>query len=360
MATVHDMFGTRRPLSPDRHELLAASWLKRDLPSRDWMLEDLLCSTSRWLIIGQTGVGKTLVGLDAAFAIAAGANFLTWKGSGAPRRVMYLDGELPAETLKERIQSAVAVYGEADVWLYNRDVLEANDMGPLNTEVGQRWLLREISAVKPEVIVFDNVPALVDGVLDEETWKPVEILIRRLSAGRIAQIWLDQTGHNTTRGYGTKSKEWRMDTVVLLSRPDDGGEDSAIRLEFLKARLRVPATAHHFKPLLISRDTQGWTVKPIVAAPKRKPGEQKRQWFIDAYDFLADGMPTEPGYTKAPVRKVAIEAIRDLMVERSWLSKEDGKIPPSERMAFGRAKDALLGAKIMAAKGDKIWRIATA
>ena len=43
---------------------------------------------------------------------------------------------------------------------------------------------------------------------------------------------------------------------------------------------------------------------------KVKSGEQKKRWFLDAYDFLADGVPTEPGYTKAPVRKVKIEAIR--------------------------------------------------
>ena len=48
------------------------------------------------------------------------------------------------------------------------------------------------------------------------------------------------------------------------------------------------------------------------------------------------------------------------MVKRSWLSTEDGTIPAAERVAFRKAKQDLLAAKIMAAKDDWIWRIRTA
>ena len=48
---------------------------------------------------------------NSAFAIAAGANFLNWNGV-RPARVMYLDGEMPAETMKERIEAAAAIYGD--------------------------------------------------------------------------------------------------------------------------------------------------------------------------------------------------------------------------------------------------------
>jgi hypothetical protein len=43
-----------------RRELLLASWLRRDLPLRDYLLGNVVCSTSRWLIFGDTGIGKTL------------------------------------------------------------------------------------------------------------------------------------------------------------------------------------------------------------------------------------------------------------------------------------------------------------
>jgi hypothetical protein len=358
MANVYDMFGMRKPLSADRHEISAAAWLNRDLPPRDYLLEDVLCTTSRWLVIGVTGIGKTLFGVDLGFAVATGANFLHWNGTGRRRRVMYIDGELPPETLKERVQASAAVYGaEADIYLYNRDVLDPGEMTAFNLEKGEHWLLRELQALKPDMVIFDNIECLCQGPMDEEHWNPVQTIIRRLSAARIAQVWLDQTGFNASRGYGTKSKEWAMDSVILLSEPEDRKGEGVIRIEYTKARLRVPATAALFAPKLIHRDPHGWTVEPLVVETKTKPGEQKKHWFLDAYDFLADGVVTEPGYTAKPVKKVGIEAIRDHMAEREWLSRENGKLPAAERTAFCRAKDALIAARIMAAKGGKIWRI---
>src|SRR4051794_4070871 len=59
---------------PDRSDLTVAAWLKRDIPPRDYLLEGVLSTTSRWIINGETGVGKTLLGLDLALAVAAGAN----------------------------------------------------------------------------------------------------------------------------------------------------------------------------------------------------------------------------------------------------------------------------------------------
>ena len=59
-----------------RDDLLVSAWLRRELPPRDYLLGDILCTTSRWLIIGETGVGKTLFGLEIAAAIAAGADAL--------------------------------------------------------------------------------------------------------------------------------------------------------------------------------------------------------------------------------------------------------------------------------------------
>ena len=91
-----------------------------------------------------TGVGKTLFALDFAFAAGAGVNFLGWEAA-RPARVMYLDGEMPAETLKERIVDAARIYGvDVEVFAYNRDRLTNNEMPPLNTPEGQEWLKREI------------------------------------------------------------------------------------------------------------------------------------------------------------------------------------------------------------------------
>lgn len=117
-----------------RKDLLLSSWLTRDIPERDRLLGDVLCTTSRWLIFGETGVGKTLLAMDLLGAVAKGEGFLTWEGRKTARSVMYLDGELPAETFKERMELIAGRYGpDLALYGYNRDVLPDGEMPPLNT-----------------------------------------------------------------------------------------------------------------------------------------------------------------------------------------------------------------------------------
>ena len=142
----------------------------------------------------------------------------------------------------------------------------------------------------------------------------------------------------------------------MLAKAGDEGETS-IRLEFSKARLRTPTTAHLFKPLLIRRDEHGWTAEPTSSRRRANVSEQKQAWFAEAYDFLAGSVVPSPGYTRKPVRKVPLDRIRDLMVEREQLTTEDGKLPARERVAFQRAKEHFITAKIMAAKDHSVWRI---
>jgi hypothetical protein len=344
----------------DRSNLLVSAWRKRELPPRDYLLEGLLCTTSRWLISGDTGIGKTLFALELGFAAAASANFLIWKGVQPvePRRVMYLDGEMPAETIKERIEAAAAIYGdEVKLFAYNRDDLGPDALPPLNKPEGQKWLWCEIEIVKPDLIIFDSLMCLlVSPLAEEETWQPCAPLIRQISARRIAQVWLNHTGHDPTRSFGTKTKEWEFDLVSMLSKvPND---DTAVLLEFTKARLRTPQTVGLFKPQLIRRLEYGWTTEAAtISGSKESVGARKRAWLQDAYRDLSDDVPLATGHNAAPVRKVSIENIRQTMIKRGHLEAEDGKLPASERKAFQRAREELIRSGLFAADADHLWSI---
>jgi hypothetical protein len=50
------MLDTVRAL--EREDLLLRAWLKRELPLRDYLLGNVFCTTSRWLIFGDTGSAK--------------------------------------------------------------------------------------------------------------------------------------------------------------------------------------------------------------------------------------------------------------------------------------------------------------
>jgi len=343
-----------------RDDLLLRNWLTRDLPPRDYLLGNVLCSTSRWLIFGDTGVGKTLFAMAVGGAIASGLPLLNWAGQRRSR-VMYLDGELPAETFKDRMEMVARSYGEDIAFYgYSRDVMEPADMPPLNTEQGQRWLDREIEKVKPDFIIFDSIMCLTVGKMsDEEFWD--KELVRSLSARRIGQIWLNHTGHDTERSFGTKTREWEMDTVVGLFKADeDNPYETAMRLEFRKARLRTPETVQQFAPCVIRLDDNGeWVADGIALKAHRdaSQGAVMQRAILAAYDRLADRLEPTAGFNGAPVRKVDAERLRDHVKDRGFLDADDkGHVTATARKAFGRAKGALIDTGKLVENQGQIWK----
>ncbi len=65
------------------------------------------------MIDGPRGLGKTHVSLNVAYAVATGGEFLGWKAP-QPRRVLFIDGEMPGALLQERLAAIVAVNREPD------------------------------------------------------------------------------------------------------------------------------------------------------------------------------------------------------------------------------------------------------
>src|SRR2546430_6023259 len=55
----------------------------------------------------QRGAGKTFIALGISVAVASGTRFLKWNAPTA-RPVLFVDGEMPCATLKERISKIVA------------------------------------------------------------------------------------------------------------------------------------------------------------------------------------------------------------------------------------------------------------
>lgn len=350
---------------PNRVDLLLSEWLRRDIPSRDFLLGQLLCTTSRLLIVGETGVGKTLFAFALSGAVAAGKDFLGWEG-GRRARVMYLDGEMPAETVKERAAIVADRYGaDLDLFIYSRDALALDDMPPLNTPKGRAWLWREIDSVKPDMIVFDSIMCLLGGKMsDEESWEPMKPIVRQISSRRIAQIWLHHTGHDTGKGFGTKTREWEMETVLIMTKveDDDDNAGASFHLEFTKARLRTPKNFEQFKPKTIRCDDAGFSFEDGAAKSKAKSGGDAKtltRSFVDAYERLADSVKPSAGFDNKPVRKVPVDDIREEMRERGFLEVDDaGKVTSRCRLNFHRAKKSLLDAKRFAEKAREIWRIA--
>ena len=362
------------PPPKDRDALKISAWLEKDVPLRDYLMGGVMSTGQRWFVYGQTGVGKTLLGMPFGAAVAAGMNFLRWVGQ-RKSRVMYLDGELPIETFKERMQLVAKQYGSnIEFYGYNRDDL--GELPPLNTVPGQAWLRRELDALQPDLIIFDSIMCLLIGSLrEDEMWLSMKPFIREMSSRKIAQIWFHHANESGV-SYGDKTREWDMDGVVKLSHPvmADGEEDDSVILwEWKKCRLRTPKNWEQFQPMAIRLVEDKWEWEEI----SRKPGKVKKQAreeivkaeYVRTYDRLIKEIigPPEPSediingiYT--PLYKVETSAIKNELVSRGFLEcKETGGMVQADRTLLSRVRAELLEDKLnkdgkFVEKDGMIWR----
>jgi len=132
---------------PDPAALTLGYWLKRDLPAPDFVFGEIISTTSRLMLVGPTGLGKTHLGLAVAMVIVSGQNFLHWHVQ-QPRRVLYIDGEMSRRLLLTRLEDAVRRAGcsvTANLFIVSRE--DSPDMPPLNTEAGQKFIDAIIDAL---------------------------------------------------------------------------------------------------------------------------------------------------------------------------------------------------------------------
>jgi hypothetical protein len=222
--------------------------------------------------------------------------------------------------------------------------------------------MREIDLIRPDAIIFDSIMCLLSGVMsDEESWTPAKHLVRRITSKRIGQMWLHHTGHDGTKSYGTKTREWEMDTTVRLAFADDNRE--AIALEFQKARLRTPQNHEQFKARTLSRGPDGWTFDAMSGKPMdgRKSAEviKLKHAIVDAYSRLSDGVEPTTGFASQKVRKVAADDLRDEVKRRGFLDLKEktGGMTNASRLLYHRAKTDLIASGKFLENDNLFWRV---
>ena len=149
---------------------------------------------------------------------------------------------MPVDLFKQRLADVERRLGQRPPGLYAVSREDIPDMEPLDTPEGQAWvngLIEHLGGI--DFLVLDNVMSLTTGDMkDEEPWKPVTAWMRDLTRRHVGCLWVNHTGHDATKSYGTKTREWQLDTVIIGEQVENDEADLAINLSFTKARQRTP------------------------------------------------------------------------------------------------------------------------
>ena len=243
-------------------------FLSKDLPAREEILSPWLVSQSLNMVYAWRGVGKTFLALNIAYAVATGGKFLTWKAE-KPRKVLYIDGEMPGPALQERLAAIVKaseqVAGVGMLNLVTPDLQNAC-MPDLATTEGQDAIDATIG--DSELIVIDNLSCLArrGGRENEaESWLSVaEWALSKRAQGK-SVLFIHHAGKNGQQR-GTSKREDLLDTVICLKRPPDynPADGAVFEVHYEKARNLHGTETDPLEAKLEQIDgKQAWTTKPV-------------------------------------------------------------------------------------------------
>jgi len=219
------------------------------LPPRGMVLDPVLPTQGLCMLYSPRGVGKTYIALAMAWAVASGSSFLRWRAP-QPRKVLFVDGELPATTLQERLAairgaSAQQLPTHSNLRLITPDLQEFG-VPDVSTRAGQALIENELAGA--ELLVLDNLSALIrSGNENEgESWMPVAEWALRLRQRGISVLFLHHAGKSGAQR-GTSRREDLLDTVIALKHPSDYCPTEAC-VAWCALRRRATSTATPLSP----------------------------------------------------------------------------------------------------------------
>lgn len=210
--------------------------LTLDMPPREMILAPIIPAQGLVMLYAPRGIGKTHVALSIAYTVAHGTQMFNgkWKCE-KPRKVLFIDGEMPANVLRDRICSiVVSAEGELTNYDYlqfiNPDLQQDNGIPDLAAPEGQHHVEEHLDGV--ELLILDNLSALCRNGKenDSESWIPVQEWFLKLRRKGISVLFVHHA-NKTGNQRGTSKKEDLLDTVVVLKKPNDYDPKQGARFE---------------------------------------------------------------------------------------------------------------------------------
>ena len=260
------------------------SFLALEIPPREMILTPFLPTQGLVMLFAARGIGKTHLSLGIGYAVASGGSFLRWTAPEA-RRVLFIDGEMPAATMQERVAAIVAgAEQEPPDASYLRIVTpdrQETGIPDLSTPAGQAAV--EAVLGDTQLMILDNLSSLFRSGRENEAegWVPVQAWLLSLRRRGVSVLFVHHAGKQGHQR-GTSYREDVLDTILSLRRPGDYQAQEGARFEvhYEKSRGFTGNDALPFEAKLETMDgTAEWTIKDL----EDSRAEQVAHYINDGY-----------------------------------------------------------------------------
>jgi hypothetical protein len=289
--TEHDLHARRDEWVRDKFPLLNWDELWADQTEQEWIAEPILPARRLIAIYSAPKVGKSLLMLEIAAAVAAGFPlFGTQRTRQA--RVLYVDFENdPVGDVRERLRSMG--YSPRD--LQDLCYLSFPSMSGLDSERGSQELLITAQAYGCEVVVIDTFSRAVDGKENENDtgigfYRHTGL---KLKQAGMSMVRLDHSGKVESKGpRGGSAKTGDVDATWHMKRI----RDDLIELKCVDPPARFLLDRNH---ITLRREED-----PLRHVIEGDPGLSRRTWI--STELASAGVP------KAP-REISMIELREML-----------------------------------------------
>ena len=215
-------------------------FLSMKIPEAEPILHPLIRERRHVMIYAPRGLGKTWLCLCLAWSAASGIPIIQRWPVKKTCRVLYIDGEMPADELQYRLRiisgGEVSDQASDNFRIMNPDLC-AGPMPSLANIFGQDYYDPFIK--DRDLIFVDNITSLcpLANENDAESWGPVkEWLFRMRKLGKTV-VFVHHAGKNGQQR-GTSSREDTLEITLALKQPSGYRIDQGSRFDvhFEKAR----------------------------------------------------------------------------------------------------------------------------
>ena len=275
--------------------------LETKYPEPKFLLDPLIRDKTVTQISGDYGSGKTHIGLKTAIDISQGFSFLpeesivsrsfvdsyTWyRHTGKTKPILYVEGELPAADLRDRVNSLIEPFIERHkpvdfqkMFFLTLDDLEMNgfkygfepiaisneeDKAKRNRKLIDNMLnsIKDLTGQYP-VLFLDNITALTSIDENKSTdWSSLMYWLMLLKTKGVIVVFFHHVGKSTGTASGSNLAQRLVDTHIILRKlpekakfPDHDGVQCSVHFDKFRN-----FGGRHVKPFMLLCDKQGkWT-----------------------------------------------------------------------------------------------------